>query len=242
MEYLRDKVEFLQADLLDQARRCRFTRPDWDVGGGQVPPKLAEIATPGPFFFCGDVLAELRQAAEGVNARLHHIDPPGSRVRDMLRALRPHQWSKNLLMFLPALAAHDLGRLLPVLLGFLAFSLTASAVYVINDLLDLAADRAHPRKCQRPFAAGDLPASTGAAMAAGLLLAALILGLLTGNPVFLAVLSLYLAATFAYSFWLKRKLIVDVITLAGLYSIRIVAGAVAAGGLVLSPWLLGWSK
>ena len=90
----------------------------------------------------------------------------------MLRALRPYQWSKNALVFLPMLAAHDLTAIQAVILTFLSFCLTASAVYVINDLLDLEADRAHPRKSRRPFAAGDLNAATGAAMAAGLLLAA----------------------------------------------------------------------
>ena len=184
--------------------------------------------------------AGLREVAKGANPNISHIDPPDSRAKDMVRALRPHQWSKNLLMFLPALAAHDFGSLLSVLLGFVAFCLTASAVYVVNDLFDLAADRAHPRKRRRPFAAGDLTAATGVMMTAALLLIALILGLLTGNPLFIGVLALYLAVTFAYSFWLKRRLIVDVITLAGLYTVRIVAGAVAAS-VVLSPWLLGFS-
>ncbi len=182
----------------------------------------------------------LKAAAGKVNASISHIDPPKSRARDMLRALRPHQWSKNLLMFLPALAAHDLTRVLPCLLGFIAFSMVASAVYVINDLLDLAADRAHPRKRTRPFAAGDLSAATGVAMAGCLLLGALCMGLFIGNPFFIAVLFLYFVVTLAYSIWLKRRLIVDVITLAGLYTSRIIAGAVAAG-VFLSPWLLGFS-
>lgn len=184
--------------------------------------------------------AKLRQAAMDANPNVSHIDPPGNRTKDMVRALRPHQWSKNSLMFLPALAAHDFTGFLMVTFGFIAFCLTASAVYVINDLLDLAADRAHPRKKKRPFAAGDLSATTGAAMTGGLLGAALVFGLLTQNPYFIAILALYLVATFAYSFWLKRKLIVDVITLAGLYTLRIIAGA-AAASVFLSPWLLGFS-
>jgi len=182
----------------------------------------------------------LRQAASAANAQVHHIDPPAPQHRAMLRALRPHQWSKNVLMFLPALAAHDLTRLWPVGFGFIAFCFAASAVYVINDLLDLAADRAHPRKRLRPFASGELSAATGAVMASGLLVLSLIFGSLTGNIFFLMALALYLLTTFAYSFWLKRKLIVDVITLAGLYTVRIVAGA-AAASLILSPWLLGFS-
>ena len=158
----------------------------------------------------------------------------------MFRAMRPHQWSKNLLIFLPMFAAQDLGRFLPVFLAFVAFCLAASAVYIINDLLDLAADRAHPRKHKRPFAAGDLTAVTGATMAGVFLLVALVLALLVGNPLFPVALGLYLFVTFLYSFWLKRKLLADVITLAGLYTIRIVAGATAAT-IFLSPWLLGFS-
>ncbi len=182
----------------------------------------------------------LRRAAEAASADIEHISPPRSPVSAMLRALRPHQWSKNILLFLPVLAAHDLTAFWAVVLGFLAFCCTASAVYIINDLLDLSADRAHPRKRLRPFAAGELTALTGLAMAGGLLGLALLLGLMTGNPAFLGVLAIYLAITFAYSLSLKRKLLVDVLTLAALYTIRIVAGGVATA-LVLSPWLLGFS-
>ncbi|MDA8586926.1 UbiA family prenyltransferase [Rhodobacteraceae bacterium] len=182
----------------------------------------------------------LRNAAEAVNQTTRHIDPPTGQSRAMLKAIRPHQWSKNALLFLPLLAAHDFTQIFSVLLGFIAFCLTASAVYVINDLVDLSADRAHPRKCKRPFASGALSATTGAIMAGGLLLFAIVLGLLTGNPAFLAVLGLYLVVTFAYSLWLKRKLIVDVLVLAGLYTVRIIAGG-AAASVVLSPWMLGFS-
>ena len=182
----------------------------------------------------------LRRAAEAVNPTTRHIDPPEGRGLAMLRAIRPHQWSKNVLLFLPLLAAHDLSLLGSAILGFLAFCLTASAVYVINDLIDLAADRAHPRKRLRPFAAGELTATTGFIMAAGLLIAAMILGLATGNPFFLTVLAVYFITTFAYSLWLKRQLLIDVLTLAGLYTIRIIAGG-AAAAIDLSPWMLGFS-
>lgn len=182
----------------------------------------------------------LREAAQNANPTARHIDPPEGRLKSMVKAMRPHQWSKNILLFLPMLTAHDVSKIGPVLLGFIAFSMTASAVYVINDLVDLAADRTHPRKRNRPFASGALSAATGGAMAAGLLVLALVLGLATGNPAFLGVLALYLVATFAYSLWLKRKLIVDVLTLAGLYTVRIIAGG-AAAAVVLSPWILGFS-
>ena len=184
--------------------------------------------------------AGLQRAAAAANPNISHIDPPEWAGHAMLRALRPHQWVKNLLLFLPILAAHDLSALLSVILGFVAFCLTASAVYVVNDLVDLAADRAHPRKRNRPFAAGALTADMGLLMALGLLFGALVFGLATGNPGFLGILTLYLLATFTYSLWLKRKLIVDVLMLAGLYTIRIIAGGMAAS-VILSPWMLGFS-
>jgi 4-hydroxybenzoate polyprenyltransferase len=183
---------------------------------------------------------KLRQMAEAANAQVSHIDPPRNTRLAMLKALRPHQWSKNLLLFLPMFAAHDMSNVVSVILGFLAFCLTASAVYVMNDLLDLASDRAHPRKRKRPFAAGDLSAATGLAMAAVLLVVAFLFGILTGQPMFLVVLSLYLVTTFLYSLYLKRKLVVDVLTLAGLYTVRILAGG-AAAAVIFSPWMLGFS-
>ncbi len=184
--------------------------------------------------------AGLRRAAETVNPNMTHLDPPVGPGRAMLKAIRPHQWSKNLLLFLPLLAAHDLSLLPQVVLGFVAFCLTASSVYVINDLLDLRADRAHPRKRKRPFASGALSAGQGLAMAMALIVAAFLFGIATGNIGFLAVLCVYFLATFAYSLWLKRRLIIDVLMLGGLYTIRIVAGG-AAAAIDLSPWILGFS-
>ena len=184
--------------------------------------------------------SSMRHAAASANANVAHLDPPEGRGKATLKALRPHQWSKNVLLFLPMLAAHDLSKLLPVFLGFVAFCLTASAVYVINDLIDLPLDRAHPRKRNRPFASGALNASTGVVLAVGLLLGAMILGLATGNLGFIAVLGAYLICTFVYSLWLKRKLLVDVLMLAALYTVRIIAGG-AAASVALSPWLLGFS-
>ena len=163
-----------------------------------------------------------------------------SAMRPRLRALRPHQWVKNLLVFLPVLAAHQPASLAVAFIAFIAFSLTASAVYLINDLADLEADRAHKRKRHRPLASGALPVGEALIMAAALFLAAIVNAALLAPPVFLAVLLVYVVATFAYSLWLKRKLLVDVLALSGLYTLRIVAGA-AAAGIVLSPWLLGFS-
>lgn len=187
--------------------------------------------------------ARIKEIAEGANVNTRHIGMPRTRAGladAVVRALRPRQWVKNLLIFLPMAAAHSMESLLAVVAAFLAFSMTASSVYVVNDLLDLSADRAHPRKRFRPFAAGEVTATQGLAVAAGLILGALALSLALTPPAFLAWLGIYYVATFAYSAWLKRKLIVDVMTLAGLYTVRIIAGA-AAATVVLSPWMLGFS-
>jgi 4-hydroxybenzoate polyprenyltransferase len=169
-------------------------------------------------------------------------DPGPSASSATLRALRPQQWIKNLLLFVPVLLAHDVldaGRLLGALLGFVAFCLCASGGYVLNDLLDREADRQHPRKRHRPFAAGHLSASQGGVLIALLLAAALGLATQVGAS-FLGLLALYAALTVAYSLWLKQKLFLDVLLLSALYSLRVFAGAVAAR-VEISQWLLGFS-
>ena len=162
-------------------------------------------------------------------------------VRPYIRALRPHQWLKNLLLFLPVLAAHQItpGDLAAVLWAFLAFSLTASSVYCINDLLDLDADRAHPRKRFRPFASGQIPALQGLVMAAVLFLTGFLLASQI-NAMTFGVLSVYFGATLLYSLALKRELVIDICLLAGLYTLRVIAGAMAAS-LAVSPWMLALS-
>ncbi|MEM0945047.1 MAG: UbiA family prenyltransferase [Pseudomonadota bacterium] len=159
-----------------------------------------------------------------------------------LRAIRPHQWLKNALIAVPMLTAFQLEAttLAMVLVAFVCFSLTASSVYLINDLLDLADDRRHPRKSKRPFAAGDLGIRDGLFLAAGLIVSAFSLALAAMPLGFIAVLGIYYAATFAYSLALKRRSVLDVCTLAGLYSMRVIAGGVATG-IHLSPWLLAFS-
>lgn len=158
-----------------------------------------------------------------------------------IRALRPHQWLKNVLVFLPMLAAHrlDTQTFAPSLLAFLCFCLVASSVYVQNDLLDLTADRAHPRKKLRPFAAGTLPLSHGRLMAVALLAAGGTLSLALSAEFLLAMAAYYLM-TAAYSLYLKRQIIIDICVLAALYTARIVAGGVATG-ITLSVWLLAFA-
>jgi 4-hydroxybenzoate polyprenyltransferase len=158
-----------------------------------------------------------------------------------LHALRPHHWVKNILVFLPLLASHAVtpAALAQAALAFCAFCLVASGVYVVNDLLDLQADRAHPRKCQRPFAAGLLPVAQGPWLAGGLFAAGLGAALAVGAT-FAALMLFYVALATAYSLGLKRRVVLDICVLAGLYTLRIVAGGVATG-TELSVWLLAFS-
>lgn len=161
---------------------------------------------------------------------------------DLFRAIRPHQWVKNILVLLPLVMAHklmDFSLWPAVVAAFFAFCFGASAVYLINDLLDLEADRAHRSKCNRPLAAGRL-AIPRALLLAGVL-AVLSLGLAAAvSPGMFGIVVLYLAVTTLYSVDLKRRLLVDVLTLAGLYTLRLVAGGVAVG-VVVSPWLMSFS-
>ncbi len=164
-----------------------------------------------------------------------------NRPRLVARAMRLHQWAKNVLVFVPLLAAHRAHglSLLHACLGFLAFSLCASSVYLLNDLLDLPHDRLHPTKRRRPFASGALPLAWGP----GLMVALLGLTLLAAAALpltFLGMLAAYYASTLAYSFVLKRRAVWDVVALAGLYTLRIFAGA-AATSIPISPWLLAFS-
>lgn len=161
--------------------------------------------------------------------------------RTYLKAIRVHQWLKNILLFVPAMAAH---RLDPEILGyclisFLSFSLCASSVYVTNDLVDLKRDRLHATKRNRPFAAGTIPILNGLLMVPALLGGSVLLGLLLW-PKFLLVLGAYYLLTIAYSLTLKRQMMLDVVTLACLYGLRLIAGS-AAVDVKLSSWLVAFS-
>lgn len=167
--------------------------------------------------------------------------PRAGPAKAYLRALRPHQWVKNLLVFLPVIAAHrfDAQTLALTFIAFVAFCLVASSVYILNDLLDLSADRAHPRKRRRPMASGAVPLGHAGMMAVAGLVGGLALALLVGSP-FVAALCGYTILTTAYSLQLKREPILDVCVLAALYTLRIIAGAVA-GNITLSVWLLAFA-
>jgi 4-hydroxybenzoate polyprenyltransferase len=171
-----------------------------------------------------------------------HFVVPAANSKVWLKAMRLHQWVKNLLIFLPILLAHRITApvvLLQAGVAFLAFGLCASSVYLLNDLFDLPADRLHPRKRNRPFAAGLLSARSGLMVSAALFCVSALLAVSVG-PKFAGVLATYYLLTWAYSLRLKRAASVDVMTLAGLYTIRIIAGS-AATGIPLSFWLLAFS-
>jgi 4-hydroxybenzoate polyprenyltransferase/phosphoserine phosphatase len=236
----------------DGCRNCK---------GSAKAEAIRELLGDVPYDYVGDSLADLPLVDS--SSRVWLVDPParlrrradragklesvlsrgGSRIGPMVRLVRPHQWAKNALILVPLLAAHEIGNplLLPrALLAIVAFSLGASGLYVVNDLLDLPSDRRHPRKRARPLAAGSVAIPHAILLAATLFAASggLALGLLGWN--FAAVLLGYLVLSFAYSVWLKRKVFVDVLVLASLYSFRILAGGVATS-LPISKWLVGFS-
>ncbi|MCU1257774.1 MAG: UbiA family prenyltransferase [Bryobacterales bacterium] len=164
----------------------------------------------------------------------------GSRIRALVKTLRPHQWSKNLLAFVPIITSHQLLDGAAWLVAFwvaVAFSVTASSIYVLNDLTDLAADRAHPRKRRRPLASGSLPLVVGIALAPLLLSTGLII---SAAIHILPLMLLYTGVSMAYTFRLKEQPLVDVFILAFLYLLRLYAGGLSTGHYV-SMWLLGFS-
>lgn len=188
--------------------------------------------------------------SRGLAARLARECPPQATIAvgqpialAVFKALRPRQWAKNLLLFVPLLLAHawsDPTKWLASLVAFIAMSACASAVYVANDLLDIEADRAHPSKRRRPFAAGTLPVRYGPPLILGLLTLAFGLAIALTPWGFAGILFVYLALTTCYSWKLKQVPILDVMLLAGLYTLRILAGGLATT-TVVSEWLMAFA-
>jgi 4-hydroxybenzoate polyprenyltransferase len=164
-----------------------------------------------------------------------------ARALALVRAARPHQWLKNLLVLVAPVLAHrvDAPTLAAAARAFVAFGLAASSAYVLNDALDVERDRAHPRKRLRPFAAGHLPVSAAYVLSPGLAIASAAVAFAL-PPSFSALLAAYYATTVAYSVWLKRFAPLDVLVLAGLYTVRLYAGAYAVG-VPISEWLATFS-
>lgn len=185
---------------------------------------------------------QLLIARAGHRTTLEHIFPAPYRLRHWLQAVRVKQWIKNLLIFVPLIAAHKVtaGHLIiDAVIAFIAFAAAASSVYLFNDLLDLEADRRHPVKKNRPFAAGSLPLLWGIGVSKGLLIVSFLIAL-TLPALFIWLLALYLCLTMLYSFRLKRIVLVDVFLLSTLYTIRIFAGA-AAIAVPVSSWLTAFA-
>lgn len=176
------------------------------------------------------------------NPSLRVVDPlPPLRV-SAWKGLRTHQWIKNLLLLVPLFSAHawdQAEKWLAVVVGMASFSLLSSAVYLLNDLHDLEADRGHPVKRARPLASGELKIPEALGLAIFLLGAAFSLAWFLG-PSFFGCAAIYLAMAWAYNGWAKRKAGLDLIGLASFYTLRILAGG-AAAGFVCSPWLLGYA-
>jgi 4-hydroxybenzoate polyprenyltransferase len=222
------------------ALRIRLDAAEFDYAGNDTPdlPLLAVATEP-------MVANPSHRLRSHLSSR--HITPTRTFeernhfIGSALKAVRPHQWIKNLLVMLPLLLAHIVAapRLISAFIAFACFSLTASAAYIVNDLLDIEADRRHPQKHHRPFASGDLDAFTGLIIAAAFLVLAFA-GARFLPLEFLGWLIFYLATTFAYTTILKRYALIDVLVLSGLYTLRLLAGA-AATDTHISPWLAGFS-
>ncbi|MGF6722909.1 4-hydroxybenzoate polyprenyltransferase [Paraburkholderia sp. GAS41] len=228
---------------------------DRNLLGRNKAQALVDQFGDGGFDYCGDAIADVpvwRQsrraivvgdkhiaaAARKVNAAIIFFEEKRRLLPLVLKEMRVHQWVKNVLVFVPLLTAHrfNLASIGAVCLAFLSFSLCASSVYLLNDMLDLDADRRHARKRNRPFASGKLPLSFGAVLTVLLLAAAVGIAVLLPWR-FGAVLAAYFAATLAYSFALKRMALIDVFALACLYTVRVIAGG-EANGIALSYWLI----
>ncbi len=220
--------------------RAEFHGQDFDYIGN-AKPDLPLLESAGAAMLANPH-ASLRVLIKSRNINIHqHFEDRVSRGKALLKAIRLHQWAKNVLIFVPLLLAHTLklSLIFQALLAFFCFSFCASATYIVNDLLDIETDRRHPKKRFRPFAAGDLQASTGVVLATALLIAAF-LGTLLLPEEFRGWLVLYLAVTLSYSLVLKKVVLVDVLILSGLYTVRMLAGG-AATGTAISTWLAGFS-
>lgn len=212
------------------------------------------------FIYAGDSRADLPiwksaegaiivRASDSTSKAVHRLgrveaEFPRSRfsVSTWIKLVRMHQWLKNLLLFVPLLTAFaflDTGKVLNSIWGFFSFSLVASATYIINDILDLENDRVHPRKKTRPLASAVVPLTQALTVSATLMTCGLFLASTLSTPFFLIVV-LYLILTSIYSWCLKKYVLIDVILLATLYTIRIVAGAVVTE-IYTSSWLLAFS-
>ena len=230
-----------------------------NLRGRQKAKYLVDRFGEGGFDYAGNDFPDLKIWAKSHSTILVHPNPrllrrvpeenrlvitedrPGI-LAAFIMAIRPHQWVKNFLIFVPLLTAHiwrNSDAWNSALLAFVSFCLCASAVYLINDLTDLGSDRVHITKRNRPFASGALPLYYGLVGSPILFVASFLL-MIFANPVGVPFLAVYLVATCLYSFWLKRVAGVEIIFLAGLYSLRLLLGG-AVVSVQISQWLLAFS-
>ena len=187
--------------------------------------------------------ASTQRVAQQIAPKATVLVKRAPKLEAAMKELRPHQWAKNILLFVPLYFSHqytDRTLVLTAVMAFISFSFCASSIYVLNDLLDLPADRQHRSKRSRPLAAGTLSIPEGIALSLLALALALALGAVFVSPQFVLVLVGYVALTTAYSLVLKQQMIIDVLALASLFTYRVVAGGVAVD-VKLSPWLLAFS-
>jgi 4-hydroxybenzoate polyprenyltransferase/phosphoserine phosphatase len=248
------------ADHLAIFRQVIASSAQYNMSAGNKRNELDTVFGKGGYDYVGNSQADLKvwahcRRAVVVNARasvassaaavaLIEKEFPNTHktLPELLGAMRPNQWSKNLLLFVNILMAHqltDVGLLLSTVIAFVAFCLCSSSVYLINDMLDIEADRQHAEKHSRPFASGRVPFVAGIVAVPVLLICAFTLSFYAGGT-FPLCLATYFLITLGYSFYLKRIVILDVLVLAILYTLRIIAGASVAG-VMPSFWLMSFS-
>ncbi len=226
---------------------------------GQTKAQLLQQRFGHNFIYAGDSRADLpvwrvankaivvgnrrmRAEAERVTGVHQFVETPRASWRDVVQAMRPHHWSKNVLLFLPLLLAHNLklSSWIITTVGTVLFGLAASGVYVLNDLFDLPSDRQHPWKSRRPFASGTLSIPTGLLLAGILVVLAVAGGRWLVNAPFAAAVLAYYVLSLLYSLQLKRRVLLDVFVLTSFYGMRILIGALTTR-TPLSEWFLTFS-
>ncbi|WP_204112503.1 UbiA family prenyltransferase [Shimia biformata] len=252
------KVANAIADHLGLFDGVLASDPSRNLKGAAKLDAIRTMTGGGPFEYLGDSKADLPIWEKA--ARVGLVDAPAkahgafgdisvdlttrpATWRGILRAMRPHQWAKNALVFLPLLFSHvydEPGTLGRAWIAFVLFCAIASSIYILNDLSDIEADRAHPRKRTRPFAAGTLRPAEGALAAVVLLALSLWASMVTLGAGMTVVFAIYVVTTILYSVWLKNYAVIDVVALTFLYTLRVFAGGVAIGHLP-SVWLLNFS-
>lgn len=220
--------------------RASLGSSEFDYIGNSLPDLPLLVNSAQPMVANPSLALRIRLRARKIQPAMEFRDKQQP-IAALLRAMRPHQWAKNLLLVVPLLLSHTikLAPVLAALVAFFCFSFAASGTYILNDLLDVDSDRHHHQKRQRPFAAGDLSPASGIA-AAMLLLGLAFTVARVQSITFTGWLLLYVVSTVTYSTWLKRIPIVDVLLLSGLYTLRLLAGSAVTGSHI-SHWLGGFS-